>query len=168
MPPNAMSTGHRSSPRGRTRGTGSAICAALMLAGGCGGPAAPSADLRGNWDFSFSAFDEASCTVSGGITRGCAGSGSLEFFDTRPHVRANHAYRASCQSCELVAEYGIVDQPLGTARATGGTLEFMLAACRFNATIPPAPAQTVEGTVVCRPGRSTDPEVNGRWTMSRR
>jgi hypothetical protein len=74
---------------------------------------------------------------------------------------------AACQSCARVADYGVFEQPLSTARLAGDVLEFTLAACRFTATLPEAPAQTVAGVAACRPAPA-DPEISGTWTMSRR
>jgi hypothetical protein len=143
------------------------MCAALILVAACDSPTAPSADVTGDWDFNFSAFDQRSCPVDAGLMRGCAGSGRLAFPATTPTVNATHSYRASCQSCERAADYGVFEQPLRTARLTGGVLEFTLAACRFTTTIPAAPAQTIAGTVVCRPNEQADQEVSGTWTMFR-
>jgi hypothetical protein len=105
-----------------------------MFAAACENPAAPSADVTGAWDFTFSAFDRASCPGNG-VVRGCAGSGRLDFLATMP-IGATHSYRAACQSCGGAADYGVVEQPLRTARLTIDLLEFTLAACRFTATIP--------------------------------
>lgn len=152
------------------RGAGAAACLMLMLvAAGCDeSPTAPSHDLTGDWNFTFSAFDEASCPGVGGLMRGCAGSGQLTLGATTPQVDATHSYRASCQSCQGAADYGISQQPLRTARIAGRSLEFALAACRFAADIPTTPAPTVAGTVVCTPNESSGQDVRGSWTMSRR
>jgi hypothetical protein len=139
-----------------------------MLAAACDTPTAPSTDLSGDWDFTFSAFDQASCPAMSGLVRGCAGSGHLVLGATRPQVTATHSYRASCQSCQGAADYGISEQPLRTARLAGGLLEFALAACRFAADIPARPAQTIAGTVVCTPNEPAGQDVRGSWTMSRR
>lgn len=156
------------SPKFARRGAGAAACVILILVAACDSPTAPSADLSGDWDFTFSAFDRASCPGLGGLVRGCAGSGYLQLLATTPQVNATHSYRAACQSCEGAADYGVVEQPLLTARLTGGELEFALAACRFAAEIPARPPQTVAGTVVCTPNEPTGLEVSGNWTMSRR
>ena len=152
------------------RGAGAAACLILILvAVACDeSPTAPSTDLSGDWNFTFSAFDEASCPGVGGLMPGCAGSGQLTLGATAPQVESTHSYRAFCQSCQRAADYGITQQPLRTARIGGGVLAFALAACRFAADIPTTPAQTVEGTVVCMPNESSGQEVRGRWTMSRR
>jgi len=137
-----------------------------MLVAACGSPTGPSVDLKGAWDFTFSAFDQRSCAVPAGLMPGCAGGGRLDFLATAP-VDATHSYRASCQSCGGAAEYAVIEQPLRTVRLTADVLEFTLAVCRFTTAVPPAPEQTVAGTVACRP----DPaglEIGGRWTMSRR
>ena len=152
------------------RGAGAAACLILMLvAGACDeSPTAPSTDLSGEWNFTFSAFDQASCPGVSGLTRGCAGSGQLTLGATTPQVDATHSFRASCQSCQAAADYGISQQPLSTVRIAGGVLEFALAACRFAADIPSTPAQTIEGPVVCTPIESSGQDVRGTWTMSRR
>ena len=144
------------------------MCAALMLVSACDTPTMPSADVTGEWDFTFSAFDPRSCPAIDGLLQGCAGSGGLEFLATTPAINATHSYRAACQSCERAADYGVFEQPLRTARLTDGVLEFTLADCRFTATIPAPPAQTVAGTVVCRPNQQTALEVGSDWSMSRR
>ena len=153
-----------------TRGAGAAACLILMLvAAACDeNPTAPSTDLSGDWTFTFSAFDQASCPGVSGVMRGCAGSGQLTVGATTPQVDATHSYRAACQSCQSAADYGVSQQPLRTARIAGGVLEFALAACRFAADIPTGPAQTVAGTVVCTPNEPASQEVRGSWTMSRR
>ena len=145
-----------------------AIWATLMAVAACDTPTTPSADVSGDWDFTFSAFDQRSCPGNAGLVQGCAGSGRLEFVDTMPPITASHSYRAFCQSCERTGDYGVVEQPLRTARLTGDVLEFTLAACRFVATIPAAPAQTVVGTVVCRPSQLDSLEISGNWSMARR
>jgi hypothetical protein len=137
-----------------------------MSLAACDNPTAPSDHLVGAWEFSFSAFDQQSCAVPAGLTPGCAGSGELEFLATDP-VDVTHSFRGSCQSCGRAAEYGVVDQPLRTVRLGDHTVDFTLAACRFTATVPDAPAQTIDGTVVCRPDPAGS-EVSGSWTMSRR
>jgi hypothetical protein len=143
------------------------ICAALLLVAACDeAPTTPSADVSGDWDFTFSAVDQRSCAVDSALRQGCAGGGRLEFLATTP-ITATHSYRASCQSCERAADFGVFEQPLRTARLTGDVLEFTLAACRFTAAIPAAPAQTLVGTVVCRPNQQVDLEVSGDWSMSR-
>ena len=142
------------------------LCGLVIFAAACDNPTAPSADLRGEWDFTFSAFDQRSCSVPAGLVPGCAGSGRLGFPATAPG-EATHSYRASCQSCEGAAEYGVVEQPLRTARLSGDVLEFTLAACRFTATVPAGPTPTIAGTAACRPV-AAGPEVTGDWTMSRR
>ena len=43
------------------RSAGTAACVILVLTTACGSPAAPSADLSGGWDFTFSAFSQVSC-----------------------------------------------------------------------------------------------------------
>jgi hypothetical protein len=131
-------------------------------------PTAPSTDLSGDWNFTFSAFDQASCPGVVGLVQGCAGSGQLALGATTPQVEATHSYRASCQSCQRAFDYGISQQPLRSVRIAGGVLEFALAACRFAAAIPTRPAQTIEGTVVCVPNEPSGQEVRGGWTMSRR
>ena len=152
------------------RGAGTAACLTLMLVAiACDeSPTAPSTDLSGDWTFTFSAFDHASCPGLSELMRGCAGSGQLTLGATTPQVEATHSYRASCQSCQGAADYGISQQALRTARIAGSVLEFALAACRFAADIPTTPAQTIEGTVVCMPNESSGQEVRGSWTMSRR
>jgi hypothetical protein len=145
-----------------------AACLVLMLVAACDSPTAPSTDLSGDWDFTFSAFDAASCPGVAGLMRGCAGSGRLAFGATTPQVDATHSYRAACQSCQRATDYGISEQPLRTARIAGSALEFALAACRFAAEIPTRPAQTVAGTVLCTPDEPAGQEVRGTWTMSRR
>lgn len=152
------------------RGAGAAACLTLMLvAAACDeSPTAPSTDVSGDWAFTFSAFDQASCPGLPGLMRGCAGSGQLTLGATTPQVDATHSYRASCQSCQGAADYGISQQPLRTVRIAGGLLEFALAACRFAADIPARPTQTVGGTVVCTPNEPAGQEVRGDWTMSRR
>jgi hypothetical protein len=151
------------------RGAGAAACLILTLAAAAcdESPTAPSTDLSGAWNFTYSAFDQASCPGLGGLMRGCAGSGQLTFGATTPQVDATHSFRGFCQSCQRAADYGISQQPLSTARIAGGVLEFALAACRFAAEIPPTPAQTAEGTVGCTPDAATGQEVRGDWTMSR-
>jgi hypothetical protein len=142
------------------------LCVTLVAAAACDdSPAAPSAHVDGAWDFTFSAFDPRSCAVPAGLVPGCAGSGRLEF---RPNAagEATHSYRASCQSCGGAAEYGVVAQPLRTVRFAGDVVEFTLATCRFNASVPAA-APTITGTVACRPDPA-GPEVSGSWTMARR
>ena len=152
------------------RGAGTAACLILMLvATACDeSPTAPSTDLSGDWNFTFSAFDQASCPGLSELMRGCAGSGQLTLGATTPQVDATHSYRASCQSCQGAADYGLSQQPLHTARIAGGVLEFALAACRFAADVPTRPAQMVDGTVVCMPNESSGQEVRGSWAMSRR
>ena len=144
------------------------LCGALMFVGACGdGPTMPSGSVDGTWDFSFSAFDQASCTANSPLMRGCAGSGRLEFLRTRP-VDARHSFRASCQACDGASDYGVVEQALGTARVTGSMLEFSLSACRFAAMIPSGRTTTIDGTITCRPSAREGREVRGGWTMSRR
>ena len=162
-----LSTDRSLSPTFAKRRAGAVACVILMLVAACDSPTTPSADLSGGWDFTFSAFDQASCPGQGGLVRGCAGSGSLQLLATTPQVNATHSYRAACQSCGGAADYGVVEQPLRTARLTGAVLEFALAACRFAAEIPRS-AQTVAGTVVCTPNEPAGREVRGNWTMSRR
>jgi hypothetical protein len=142
--------------------------AALLLVAACDETlTTPSADLSGDWDFTYSAFDSRSCPIDSALMRGCAGSGRLHFLATTP-INATHSYRAACQSCEGAADFGVFEQPLRTARLTDGVLEFTLAACRFTTTVPAAPAQTLVGTVVCRPSQPVELEVSGGWSMSRR
>ena len=145
-----------------------ALCAALMVAAACdeAAPTAPTADVTGAWDFSFSASDPQVCSGTPGLLQGCAGSGRLDFLATSP-VNATHSYRAACQSCARAADYGVFEQPLRTARLAGDVLEFSLAACRFTATLPEAAAQTVAGSATCTPAPA-GPEIRGTWTMSRR
>jgi hypothetical protein len=90
----------------------------------------------------------------------------LDFLATNP-FDATHSYRASCQSCAGAADYGVFERPLTSARLTGDTLVFSLAACRFTAALPDTPAPTVTGAVVCT-ASAQDPDVRGTWTMSRR
>ena len=139
---------------------------AVLLACAASSPTAPSPVVIGVWDFSFTVFDARACTGTPGIRPGCAGSGQLDFLATEP-LDATHSYRASCQSCTGAADYGVFEGPLTSARLTGDTLEFSLAACRFTAALPHTPAPTVAGAVVCTPS-AQDPEVRGNWTMSRR
>jgi hypothetical protein len=143
------------------------LCAVLMFGAACDNPASPSADLRGEWDFTFAAFDQRSCPVPAGLVPGCAGSGLLGFPAGGPG-EATHSYRASCQSCGGAAEYGVVEQPLRTARLSGDVLEFTLAACRFTATVLPGATRTIAGSATCRPDLAGGPEVIGEWIMSRR
>ena len=144
-----------------------ALCTALIFAAACDeAPTAPTADVTGAWDFSFTASDPQACAGTPGLLQGCAGSGRLDFLATTP-VNATHSYRAACQSCARVADYGVFEQPLSTVRLAGDVLEFTLAACRFTTTLPGPPTQTVAGTAACRPAPA-DPEINGTWTMSRR
>ena len=131
-------------------------------------PTAPSTDVSGDWNFTFLAFEGASCPGVDGLMRGCAGSGQLTFGATTPPVDATHSYRASCQSCQETADFGVSQQPLRTARIAAGVLEFTLAACRFAAEVPARPAQAVEGTVVCTLRGPAGEEVRGGWSMSRR
>jgi len=146
---------------------GVAMCAALLLAAACDSPTAPSTNVNGDWDFTFSAFDQRACPANGAIARGCAGSGRLEFPTTTP-VNAAHSYRASCQSCEGAGDYGAFEQPLRAVRLIRGVLEFTPAACRFTAPIPAAQPHSIAGTVVCTPLQAAGPEVSGNWSMSRR
>ena len=163
-------TDRRPSSHPAWRGAGTAACLILMLAAAAcdESPTAPSTDVSGDWNFSFLAFDETSCPGVDGLMRGCAGSGQLTFGATTPHVDATHSYRASCQSCQEAADFGVSQQPLRTARIAAGVLEFALAACRFAAEAPARPAQTIEGTVVCTLRGPAGQEVRGGWTMSRR
>ena len=144
-----------------------AVWVAVLLIAGCDSPTAPSMNVNGEWDFTFSAFDQHACPANSAITRGCAGSGRLDFPSTTP-INASHSYRASCQSCEGAGDYGAFEQPLQTLRLDRGMLEFTLAACRFTAPIPATSAQTIAGTVICTPLQAAGAEVSGNWNMSRR
>jgi len=144
-----------------------AACGILLLSTAYGGPAAPSVDLSGGWDFTFSAFSQVSCPGQPELVPGCAGSGRLLLAST-PEIDATHSYRAFCQSCRGALDYGVTEQPLRTARLTGGTLQFALAGCRFVAEVPREPARMVAGAVVCTVDEMTGLDVRGDWTMSRR
>jgi hypothetical protein len=151
-----------------TRRAALAACLILMLVNACGSPAVPSADLSGGWDLTFSAFSQVSCPADPELVPGCAGSGRLMLGQTTPDIAATHSYRAFCQSCRGAVDYGVTDQPLRTARLTKGTLQFTMAGCQFAAEVPPAPAQSVEGTVACTPNEVPGLDVHGNWSMSRR
>ena len=140
----------------------------LMLATGCDdNPEAPSADLSGGWDFTFSAFSQAACPGQPELVPGCAGSGRLVLGRTTPQIDATHSYRAFCQSCREAIDYGVTEQPLRTARLTGRTLEFTVAGCGFVAEVPPEPAEVVSGTVTCSVAGVAGGGVRGNWSMSR-
>ena len=151
-----------------TRRAGAAACMLLVLATACGDPAAPSPDLSGGWDLTFSAFSQTSCPGQPDLVPGCAGAGRLVLGRTTPQIDASHSFRAFCQSCRQAIDYGVTEQPLTTARLTRGTLEFTIAGCAFAAEVPPAPAQMVAGTVVCPLADVAGLDVRGDWTMSRR
>jgi hypothetical protein len=138
----------------------------LVVATGCGGPATPSVELTGSWDFTFSALAEAWCPAQPELMPGCAGSGRLVLARTTPRVEALHSYRASCQSCRGAFDYGVTDQPLTTARLDRRTFQFALAGCRFAAEAAES-APTITGTVVCTVSDG-EPDVRGAWAMSRR
>jgi len=156
------------SPTFTRRAADAAVCVIVVLGAACEHPTAPSADLSGDWQFTFSASDEASCPGQSGLVRGCAGSGNFTFLETTPPIKATHSFRAACQSCQRAADYGVIDQPLGTVRLSEGVLEFALAACRFAAEIPTNSPQTISGTVTCTPLEPASVEVRGNWTMFRR
>lgn len=141
-------------------------CALWLVTAGCGNPAAPSTELRGRWDFNYSARGQDSCPADPQLVPGCAGSGRLVIDRTSPQVEATHSYRASCQSCRSAFDYGVTEQPLRTASVSGRTFEFALAGCRFTAEAPEL-AQTVAGTVVCTVDEAAGVNVRGSWTMSR-
>jgi hypothetical protein len=140
----------------------------LALLHACGSPAAPSADLSGGWDLTFSAFSQVSCPGQPELVPGCAGAGRLVLGQTTSTIDATHSYRSFCQSCREAVDYGVTEQPLRTARLTRGTLQFTMAGCQFAAELPPAPAQMLEGTVVCSPNEVPGLDVRGNWSMSRR
>ena len=140
----------------------------LTVATACGSPTAPSTDLSGNWDLTFSAFSQVSCSGQPGLVPGCAGSGRLMLVSTTRQINATHSYRAFCQSCGVAADYGVTEQPLRTARLASGTLEFTFAGCGFTAEVPTDPVQMVSGTVVCTLNDVASPDVRGNWEMSRR
>ena len=150
-----------------TRRAGAAACLVLVLTSGCDNPEAPSADLSGDWEFSFSAFSQTACPQQPALMPGCAGGGRLMLGRTT-EFGATHSYRASCQTCREALEYGVTDQPLRVARLSEGALEFSLAGCAFAADVPPDTAETVSGTVVCALNDVAGRDVRGTWTMSRR
>ena len=143
-------------------------CLLLIVATACGDPTEPSGpDLRGNWDFTFSASSQGSCPDASQLVTGCEGSGRLAFDRTTPQVAATHSYRAACQSCRGAFDYGVSAQPLGGATLSGGTLQFDLAGCRFAADVPDL-APSVAGTVACTVDDAAGLTARGSWTMSRR
>jgi hypothetical protein len=154
--------------RGPLRNPARLLVLLAVMTIACGSPAAPSADLNGGWDLTFSAFSQVSCPGQPDLVPGCAGSGQLNLVRTTPQIDATHSYRAFCQSCRGALDYGVTEQPLRTARLTGGALQFALAGCRFDAEVPAEPAQMVAGAVVCTLEDVAGLEIRGNWAMSRR
>jgi len=145
-----------------------AACLLVMIATACGDPAQPSRpDLRGNWDFTFSASSQGSCPGAPQLVIGCEGSGQFVIERTTPQVAATHSYRAACQSCRGAFDYGVTAQPLNGATLNGGMLQFDLAGCRFAAEVPDL-APSVAGTVACTVDDAAGLTARGSWTMSRR
>ena len=143
-----------------------AACLLLLLGTACGGPEEPSGpDLRGTWDFSFSAQSQGSCPGPPSLVIGCEGSGRQVFDRTTPQVDATHSYRAACQSCRRAFDYGVTEQPLAGASLRDGVLQFDLAGCRFTAEVPDL-VQSAAGAVLCTVDDGLT--VRGNWTMSRR
>jgi hypothetical protein len=96
-----------------------AACVLLIVATACGDPAQPSGpDLRGTWDFTFSASSQGSCPGAPQLVTGCEGSGRLLIDRTTPQVAATHSYRAACQSCRGAFDYGVTAPERWRARST--------------------------------------------------
>jgi hypothetical protein len=147
--------------------------AALLLASGLGGlascssPTEPTADLAGEWSYSYSTVAPVDdCpTAPAGYRAGCSGSGTLTLTQDGTRLGGTAVVRGSCQSCSTVADYFGRRAVTGSWR--GGDIEFEFSDdvgdCRYSAAVPEGSPPRVNGTVTCTFG----PSGRGNWSMTR-
>ena len=147
---------------------GVAVRAAALLAGAlasCASPTGPTADLTGEWGYSFSATAVASAcpTAPPGFRAGCGGGGTLTLVQDGTRITGTANFGGSCQSCTTVADFRDARRPV-TGFWRGGDIQMDIGECRYLAAVPEGTPPLVGGTVTCTFGGV---ESRGNWTMSR-
>ena len=140
---------------------GTALIGALAS---CASPTGPTADLTGDWGYSFSSTAAASACPAApeGFRAGCAGGGTLTLTQQDTSIGGTAILGGSCQSCGAVGDFRDARRAV-TGRWHGGDIELDIGDCRHTAAVGPD-ATLVNGTVTCTFGGI---ESRGNWTMSR-
>ena len=154
--------------RVRTRRKGVALPAIVFLAAAsCSSPTEPTADLTGDWAYSYSAVAPASAcpTAPAGFRAGCSGGGTMTLTQDGTRISGTASVRGSCQDCGSVADY--FGPRTVTGRWRGGDIELTFSDdagnCRYTAAVPEGTPPRVNGTVTC----SFGPTSTGMWSMTR-
>jgi hypothetical protein len=141
----------------------------LLLAGataGCGDdPTAPATrpDLAGSWSYSFTVFDTAACVgAPPDFVTGCGGSGTLDLAPHGPLLGGAWTMRGGCQNCGMAWDF--FDDGELEAGWTRTALDFAIRDFSFHADLPPAPIDTLRGTVS---SPWEDRVAHGTWIMTR-
>jgi hypothetical protein len=148
-------------------GTPAALAAAFLTGAlaSCASPTGPTADLTGEWGYSFSADAAASAcpTAPPGFRAGCGGGGTLTLVQDGTRITGSAILGGSCQSCGTVGDFRDARRSVsGSWR--GGDIQMDIGECRYTAAVPEGSPALIGGTVTCTFGGI---DSRGNWTMSR-
>lgn len=144
------------------------LLAAVVLIGGlasCASPTGPTADLSGQWSYSFSSVADASAcpTAPPGFRAGCGGGGTLTLTQDDTRLTGTLSLSGSCQSCGAVADFR--DSPRTVSGGwRGGDIALTIEGCSHTAAVPPGMPALVRGQVTCTFGGIVS---RGDWSMTR-
>jgi hypothetical protein len=137
----------------------------LGALGSCASPTGPTADLTGDWQYSFSSVAPASAcpTAPQGFRAGCGGGGSLTLTQDDTRISGSARVSGYCQSCGAVADFR--DSPRAVSGGwRGGDIAMDIGECHYVAAVPEGSPTLVTGRVTCAVGGISS---SGDWTMTR-
>jgi hypothetical protein len=143
----------------------SGAAALLGALGSCSSPTEPTADLTGEWGYSFSSVAPASACPAAppGFRAGCGGGGTMTLTQDDTRISGSARVSGSCQNCGSVADFR--DSPRAVSgRWRGADIALDIGECNYVAAVPEGNPTRINGTVTCNFGGISS---SGDWSMTR-
>jgi hypothetical protein len=149
------------------RSSAAAAFGVLVLAAAVGSgssPTEPTADVTGEWSYSFSAVAPADAcpTAPPGFRAGCSGGGTLTLRQDGTVINGSARVRGGCQSCSTAADFFDSERTV-SGRWLGADIQLDIGECRHTAPVAEDRPAQVNGTATCTFG----PTSTGTWSMVR-